>query len=326
MQILQGRGHGVALLPQDEHVVSLSQYDAVVFQKAYTEADLSLAEAYKQRGSAVVFDLCDNHFIVNDTSQETRSRVERLHRMISLADVVTACTPQLQKLIDHPRRFVIDDALDVVPPRSMSTILAQSLIRQIRGLRSRVVWFGQAGKDLPRFGLRDLAVHIPVLEALHREYRIELTVVSNNRRLFDCLFTRRSLPIRYIEWADRSAFMELIAADIAFLPCDLNEFTLCKSANRVATAFRCGLAVVASAIPSYSEFADCMMLGNLAEGLSRYLSNEALRRADAARGKLAIEKRFDDDAIASQWITAISTAINNRSQSRLLGPIIPGAR
>jgi len=63
----------------------------VVFSKAYTNKDIVIAERLRAGGTKIVFDLCDNHFLLGE------DRNARLKKMFELADhwVVSseACTP-----------------------------------------------------------------------------------------------------------------------------------------------------------------------------------------------------------------------------------------
>ena len=57
-----------------------SDYRIVVFSKAYTNKDIVIAERLRDRGIKIVFDLCDNHFLLGE------ERNARLKKMFKLAD------------------------------------------------------------------------------------------------------------------------------------------------------------------------------------------------------------------------------------------------
>jgi hypothetical protein len=68
-------------------------YRAVVFSKAYTPKDIALAQRLKAHGTTIVFDLCDNHFLLGP------ERVTRLKAMFELADRWVVSSPALAEVV-----------------------------------------------------------------------------------------------------------------------------------------------------------------------------------------------------------------------------------
>lgn len=135
-------------------------YELVIFQKAYDEESIALAESLRRRGAKTVFDLCDNHLYNPDGLPALSKRAERVRRMIRAVDAVTVSTPELGELIEGRGCAVIDDAIEV--PRSNPVRAALSRVRDrlTSGLSARplrLVWYGAAGSENPAFGL----IHLP---------------------------------------------------------------------------------------------------------------------------------------------------------------------
>src|SRR5436309_1587437 len=76
----------------------MDRYRVVVFQKAYSPADLDIAAHLRGLGVRTVFDLCDNHFYVPPDRPDFRARAERLRRMIDGTDAVSVATQELGTL------------------------------------------------------------------------------------------------------------------------------------------------------------------------------------------------------------------------------------
>ncbi|HVL06287.1 MAG TPA: hypothetical protein VM388_09870 [Acidimicrobiales bacterium] len=280
-----------------------SRPDVVVFQKAYGPAHLALASRMQRRGAAVVFDLCDNHFYATSDDPRSAERVERLRRMIGLADVVTASTPTLASRIDHPRVVVVDDAIDVAGPALDASPVT----------RRRLVWFGNAGSEAEHYGMADLGAILHDLSQVAKTVSCELVVVSNSAPAFERYVGGSGLEARYQPWTPASVERALRSADIALLPVQANEFTLCKTANRVVTSLLHGLATVAGRIPSYEEFSPYIRFESWQEHVGAYLADPELRAGDVAGGQAYIADRFPPGHLGEQWAGALEWAVAARA-------------
>lgn len=276
--------------------------DVVVFQKAYSSRHLTLAARLRRRGTAVVLDLCDNHFHNPGDDPALSQRADRLRSMIGLAHVVTASTPAMADLVNHRCVYVVDDALDVERPvRSPAAVPGHQL-----------VWFGNAGSEKEQFGMGELGAIVGDLELLARCADFELVVLSNSREAFEHHLGRARLRARYEPWTPGSVGSVLGSADVAVLPITSNPFTRCKTSNRVVTALQHGLAVVAGRIPSYDEFAPYLRFGDWTENVAAYLAHGRLRTHDVARGQAYISRRFPPALMVDQWTTALLAALTQR--------------
>lgn len=276
--------------------------DVVVFQKAYGERHLALAARLRRRGTAVVFDLCDNHFVGRGGDPERTARADRLDRMIAISDMVTASTPWLSTLIEHPNVVVIDDAIDVVEPVSV----------QSSHPGRRLVWFGNAGSEEEGYGMMDLGAIADELRDLGRRMDFELVVLSNSLDAFERYIGHAGLKTRYAQWSPAVADKELRAADIALLPVTANPFTACKTANRVVTSLLYGLGTVAGCIPSYEEYSPYVRFGDWQKNIAAYLVDPSLRTAHVTAGQGYIADRFPADHLVHQWGSALRMALGQR--------------
>ncbi len=215
-----------------------------------------------------------------------------------------------------PAPLVIGDLADdlsVVPVSAYARLQARwSLWRADASLPprgpqapTRLVWFGDQGGDWAPVGLCDIAAMRPLLERLNREFPLHLSVISNNRSKYRRLFADAAFPHRYLQW-NAQTFPQLLAQhDIVLIPASDNEFTACKTDNRVVSAFRAGLPVVASPIPSYRRYAAAMEPGDLEAGLRRYLRMPTLRQLHALRGRTLAERYSAPGPILDRWQQAL---------------------
>lgn len=263
------------------------RYDAVVFQKAYEAADISLAASLRAAGVKTVFDLCDNHF-----HGAPPERVDRLNRMIETVDLVTVSTPEVGALV--PREsVVVGDALEV-------PWASPSLPRLDRDAL-RVVWFGHAGTEDPPVGLANLRSILPDLAAVRS---LRLTVISNAPPSFDAPF-----PVRYHRWRRWSFGTLFRQNDVCVIPVADNPFTRCKTANRLVLSLMLGLPVVADPIPSYREFEPYVLFSDWTANLRRYAADPSLRHRHVTEGRAYIENHHGNDTVASQWTAALARVI-----------------
>ncbi len=289
-----------------------SAYKAVVFSKAYTDKDIAIAQRLKSRGTTVVFDLCDNHFLL------ASKRVARLRKMFDIADhwVVSS-----EALADVVRRnfatvkplWVIEDAveealrgplLDVVGWLKARHQLLQ-LRRFLNGAVGRaamhLVWFGNHKASYGDSGLVHMAKLRPLLERAGALRPVTLTVISNSREAFEKVFGGWNLPVHYLDWSPHTFFAALRLHDVAVIPIEVNKFTEVKTNNRIALSLNLGLGVVADSIPSYRVFAQCSFLDDWERGLGEYSLKPGLVSQHSACARELIRERFSGPVIANRW-------------------------
>ena len=289
-----------------------ASYRAVVFSKAYNSKDIALAERLQQSGVKIVFDICDNHFLLSD------DRVVRLKQMFALADHWVVSSHAMadvveQHLGNQKPITVIEDAVEEGLAGNRFDISGQlkaqwqlhTLDRFLRDTThanaTHLVWFGNHKASYQNSGLAHVARLRSLLESTHRLKPVTLTIISNSRPAFDELFADWQLPLHYIDWSAHTVFKAMQRHSIAVIPIEVNEFTAVKTNNRIAQSLFLGLGVVADSIDSYQVFADCAWLDRWEEGLHAYLDNPAsiARHVDAARS--IIQQQFSAPVIAARW-------------------------
>jgi hypothetical protein len=280
-----------------------AEYRAVVFQKAYTPEDLELASRLTARGIRTVFDLCDDLFFNADGSREGEERSARLRAMVERVDAVSVSTAGVARAVGRPCQ-VIDEALDEIQPEgpvaALRTAAATALWRlQRRTLR--LVWFGNAGLDMPRYGLIDLARLVPALNDLHHRLPLSLTVVSNSEPAFRRHTAGAVFPLRFHLYHSATYQRLLRRHDACLIPVSPNPLTLCKSFNRPALSLLLGVAVVADYIPSYEELRPYVLIGDWAENLRRYADEPATRRAHIRAGQRYLKRKYTPEHVVQQW-------------------------
>jgi glycosyltransferase involved in cell wall biosynthesis len=279
-------------------------YELVIFQKAYEEESITLAETLGGRGVKTVFDMCDNHFYNPSDLQPLRERAERMRRMISVVDGVTVSTPELAKLIEGGCRAVIDDVIEVPRTNPLRAAIARARDRLTNILsrrRLRLVWYGGYGSEHPPAGMIDLPRVFPYLEALNAQIPLELTVISNSLKFFHAYVGKPSFPVRYHEWGLETFAQVFQRHDVCIIPMALNPFTACKTNNRLVLSLLMGVPVIADPIPSYEEFRDFVLFSDWTESLRTYAADRALRRQHVRAGQSYIRSKYNRERVVSQW-------------------------
>ena len=244
--------------------------------------------------------------------------------MAALSDVVICCSEALAEVmrarlgaaarycvIDDPIedeiRYPGDSALKMLlsPARKLARLRAWRLSLQLLGGRARgrtpLVWFGSHGNPFAPGGMLDLLPLREPLEAVDRSHPISLTVISNQRSKFDAHLRGWRFPTHYLEW-DRANFIAALKQHaISLIPATDNEFTRCKSSNRLTFSIHHGLAVAAADVPSYRRFAAHIVLDNWSHGLAQLIADPARRRLIIQQAQVAVRTDRGLPMIASQW-------------------------
>lgn len=300
------------------------KYEVVVVARRYDDKSYSRLSELKRRGTTIVVDLCDNHFFNPNLLPQFERRRGRLMRLLRIADKVVVSTATLRDAVSQEMPEVLDvavigdlmDRLDVVPVSPIRKLAAKFRWGRLRGkierLRSAgyvgLVWFGNHGVRYAEGGMRDLVPHRSRLEALARQRSIYLTVISNNEKTFQESVATWSIPTFYLKWDPIDFAAQLRMHEISLIPVKQNDFTRCKTDNRVVTALSHGLAVVADRIPSYEPYGDAIVLDDWDRGLSRYLADEEHRAADVKAGQEIVRRSTDSGQIAARWRAVLQPA------------------
>jgi hypothetical protein len=311
---LRNRGFEAELFTPEE----FNAYQVLVFLKAYGKEHIALAKKAKAAGKKVVLDLCDNHFIKANDSLAESERVHCLDAMLDISDVVVVSTEALGKVVAerHPtiasKISVIGDSVEDVLPRSrlarrpiewMALFLLRLFVRFQRRIgRTPLVWFGIHGGDNAEYGMQDVLKISDQLNAVAKVDGISLTIISNNYRKYLSISRAFKFPSFYMPWGGSTFFSALALHRIALIPVTVNEFTACKSNNRVALAISRGLAVVTSTlIPAYEELMPYIKLGDMGTGVSSYIADPMRVDKDVSAGKIFIAKNYTLEPIIEKW-------------------------
>lgn len=299
---------------------NLERYRCVVVRKRYDDATLQLLHRYKQQGGRLVLDLCDNDFAPRSQQPKHLHEVDNLRQLAGWADAVVASSEPLAQIVARECPAASIHVIGEVPDdpsiahvslleRAWSRwVLAREQARLNRVAPTgvtRLVWFGIASKRRQQgSGMSELAAIVPMLVALNRRFPLHLTVISDNAGRFREDIAPLMPSSRYIAWRPTTIEALLREQHIALIPSGPEASTACKSDNRVVTALRAGLAVVADPVPSYLPYGDVIRIGPLEAGLRHYLEQPDIRIADAARGQARVTQSGHAERVLAQWIEA----------------------
>ena len=294
----------------------------LVLSKRYDPASLAHAQDLRVRqGTRVMLDLCDNHFHYDRAGEPFVQRSADLVAAVRAVDGVVAASDALAEVVrlhvpDGPRIDVIGDPIEsrLSPPRRWQERMQDRwrLMHLRRRLRQaapaqgrRLVWFGNHGSPNVEGGMSDLESVERQLHDHHRQRPLSLTVISNSRERFETLTRGWEFNCLYLPWSTGSFDDALTLHDVALIPVRVNPFTLCKTANRIATASVHGLAVAADTIPAYEEFSDCVVLGDWGAGLERLMDHADERHAAVVRACARLQERYALSVVASRWMALL---------------------
>lgn len=289
---------------------------------------LDTVHALRRQGTRIVVDNCDNQFAGEQAAGGWAAACEQLRELTRSADGLVCCSTELARRLQQHCALsrspeVIGDPVEThirfsgdsplmnlaSPARHRAWWLywrhrARLQAERARGVRP-LVWFGSHGNGFAEGGMLDLQRVLPLLAEVHREQPLSLTVISNHRGKFEESFSRLPFPSHYLDW-DFVTFLALLRLhDMALLPSSPNEFTACKSANRLVLALQHGLNVVADEVPSYREFDAVAAIGDWDGGLRGYLADPCLAERHRTQGAALVAERCSHERIAGQWRDAL---------------------
>ncbi|MBA3626030.1 MAG: hypothetical protein H0W48_16600, partial [Methylibium sp.] len=266
----------------------------LVLSKRYDPASVVQAQALRESsGTRWVLDLCDNHFHYRQdqpVGSHLQSRSAHLVEAVHAADwVVTASQRLAEEVRTHCPNVrgisVIEDAVDdITTPaaRSEKLALGERAHRLRQGLffawhpaspGRRLVWFGNHGFRHADGGMLELESLTDALNRHHARAPLSLTVISNSHRKFRRLQSAWRFPSLYLPWSNRLFAAVMPAHHVALVPVQANPVTVCKTNNRLVTAFALGVAVAAGSIPSYEEFRGLAVLDDWDDGLGTLMND-----------------------------------------------------
>ena len=289
--------------------------DAVVFGKfvetgpgfaAESQRILDLAEELSRRGTRVLADFSDDHFMDPQLGPF-------FHSLVRLADCSVAATPDLAEVLrgaEARRVAVVTDPVEGSRGEPMVRDVGSQPVAARAPLR--ILWFGY-----PK-NLDTLRLLLPSLEDLARATALVLTVVTAPNVGAERLVAQAtnawqsmSSAARFVRWSTDSVFEGLRETDLVVIPSNPHDpRRSVKSPNRFTESVWAGRFVTANPLPAYEKLSDAGWVGeDLAEGIRWYLDHpgDALERIRA--GQALIEREYSPDAVAEAWKTAILGAL-----------------
>jgi len=315
MRTLRMRGIDVELFNKKK----VRDYKSVIFSKTYNLKDIELAEQLKRQGTTILFDICDNHFLLSE------ARVARLKQMLDLADHWIVSSEEMantlrQQTNESKPLWIIEDAVEenlngnrlniaaLVRARYQFGRLREFLYKPENISSTHLVWFGNHKASYHDSGLKHMSKLQPLLENLHHSSPITLSVISNSYEAFKDVFANWSVPVAYLEWSAHTFFSALKLHTIAVIPIEVNEFTKVKTNNRILLSLNLGLGVVADRIQSYDIFSECSFLDRWEEGLTTYIRNPDLIKEHTCVAAKLIQSNYSLEVISDKWEKLLSTA------------------
>ena len=173
----------------------------------------------------------------------------------------------------------------------------------------QILWFGNHGAAHAKFGMLDLLEIREALERLSIEMSVELVVVSNNYKKYLEFIAPFAISSRYLEWSPDVVARQLRSANLVIVPNSLDEFSLCKSANRTVTALYAGVPVVATRTPALVSLQECVEFDDFYEGIKRYLLDSSYARRHIEKARIIIDAQFGQHMIGEHWSPVINYAL-----------------
>ncbi|OWS71985.1 hypothetical protein CBI30_03895 [Polynucleobacter aenigmaticus] len=264
-------------------------------------------------GSKIILDICDNHFIFDETNLEAVKKSFQLKAAIAQVDHLIVSSNYLRDRVTEECGANIEITIigDLVEEPNIGYWYS-SFLNPIASLqyfklkywlqnhtpskKTRLVWFGNHGGNYSEAGMVDLLKIKDLLHDLHKKFPLSLTVVSNSRKKYDQLVSNWYIPTFYTPW-NRNNFSRIIKLhSTTVIPITPNKFTLSKTENRVTTALAHGLQVVADEIPSYTKFSQYTYLNQWQDGLVNCFGERgrSLREFDFSHHNQAIAFKWFD--------------------------------
>ena len=240
---------------------------AYVFQKF---VNVPVMAELRERGRLIFWDLCDPSWWFNPGD---------VNEALTHVDGVVASSPALAA--DFTRWSGRE--VHCIPDR----LLLEHFDRRRQHTAAdpvRLIWFGAAQNRMALY-----AAHANLERLIANGYRIELTICDNapHAPFADIAGT---YPIYYTRWSLEMEVETLAAHDLALLPPYPGPWGVVKSNNKALTAMACGLPVVTG--EDYGQ-------------LRAFVANEELRQPIAADGRDEVERNWNVERSAAEWLALI---------------------
>jgi hypothetical protein len=278
--------------------------DAVIFGKlpeveAVDRYTLALAAELRARGTKVLADFSDDHFMHPATGPVYRA-------LANAVDRVTASTPALAQVLAAHTAAPVSVITDPVEgPRGEPRTGSGAADRPMS-----LLWFGHpTNLDTLKHGLRQM-------EPAQTPYSLTLVTMprvggENIVREVSERWHGTGRTCRLVPWSVAAVFQALRECDAVVIPSDpYDHRKQVKSPNRFTEALWAGRFVLAHPLPAYEALAAYGWVGDdLGEGLRWYAGNCAAARQRIEAGQAVVEERHTPRAVARHWKSAIEAAL-----------------
>ncbi len=231
----------------------------LIISKIYDHSYLrKLTNLKKEHNTKLFLDLCDNHFLDSNKAQI-------IQRLLLDLDGIIVTTNELKNVVNEQTNlpiYVIPDLLERFEYNCNSILqriyyklkfgIIQTMLKKNR--KYNLIWFGNAKNSFNNGGVNDLLLIKERLDALKDDFC--LLIVSNS---FWAYFNiKKQLKIKTVycpfDIYTMPAIFERCA--VCVLPISIDEFSSCKSTNRIETLLYYKIAVWTDSVPSYLNYID----------------------------------------------------------------------
>ncbi len=263
------------------------KYDAVVFQKTFSEKYISLAAKLKKRGVKVILDINVN-YIDPDSTQVSEKQRDDMARFLSIADAVIVSSPYLMERYGSvfSNLFLIEEMIE-------SSFFRTIKIHDSVPSDMNFLYCGYAVKASELYMLKNMIIK------LNGKYGIGLLIIADRDPKLDII------PYRFVKYNHIKLPEILTEGDIGLNPRDvLRKYNLGHSFTKVGYPMAVGLPVAASPVPSYagSPAVLCEDTKDFEEALTGLIEDKRYREDLAFAGREYIVENFSESVILNKYL------------------------
>ena len=294
--------------------------DILVLSKRYDPLSIKTALILKNKNNTLVlFDLCDNHFVLVDKRKQ-------LIAAINSVDVIICSSIYLSKIIRRNLNInksvhVIEDIVEKVNQiQSFNLLIIHKYFYNYlkfnflkfrlnfitKEKKNRFIWFGNHEGSYNESGMKDILIIKESLEHLKKyENNISLTILSNSRKKYNEIFKDWEINTLYSTW-NKMYFSKILKLHhTSLIPVNKNDFTYSKSENRLTTSLAHKLNVIADPVPAYIKFFNYAYIGNWDQSLKICLNSNDIKNSTFDYIK------YNDD-ILYKWNFLFTSLLNEK--------------
>jgi hypothetical protein len=265
-----------------------SQYDVVVFQKAFSKRYQDMAAGLKKKGVKVVFDINVNYVSKNITksSTVTNQQTKDVECMVSLVDCVIVST---RYLYDIYKKFNSNIVL-------IEESIPANFFRYFREhTDNNIVKLVYCGYSAKAWEIK------PIADIIKKRYSKKVDLIT----ICDKDPGLNFVKYKYVYY-DYARLPEiLLEGDICIAPRDITvEYNLAHAFTKIGYPMSVGLCVLASPVPSYknSPAVFCESLDDWESNLNDLITNVDKRRSLARLGREYCLENYSLDIIGKKYL------------------------